>query len=126
MLANTNYYAYLCKCYLKPINKKDMRKKNLKNWAHHFAHTCHNEAVKDLFEWTQEMKEYRARLTEAINEIRHPYNWQKSREFYKNQRRLIDNLKYELAIAKANIQELSMQCRVNNMEIREYSKLKKN
>ena len=103
-----------------------MRKKNIKNFAHHFAHVCHNEAVKDLLEWTQEMKEYRARLTEAINEIRHPYDWQKCPEFYKNQRLLIDNLKYGLAIAKENIKQLSMQCKVDNMEIREYSKLKKN
>ena len=100
-----------------------MRKKNIKNFAHHLAHKQHNEAVKDLFEWTQEMKAYRARLTEAINEIRHPYDWQKSREFYKNQRLLIENLKYELAIAKANIQQLSMECRMSNMEIRAYSKL---
>lgn len=103
-----------------------MGKKIQKNMAHHLAHTYHNDCVKDLFEWTQEMKEYRARLTEAINEIRHPYDWQKSRVFYKNQQRLIENLERELAIAKANIKQLSMECRVANMEIREYSKLKKN
>lgn len=95
-----------------------MRKKNIKNWNHSFAHKNHNESVKDLFEWTNHLQMYRNALTKTIDEIRN--------KEYEDTTGLIKHYEEEIAIAKANIKQLSMECRVENMEIRQFSKSNNN